>query len=393
MASSAGSSRARVPVVKPIADGQAPLARLNALTGLRWLAAFWVFSYHMQNLGSLPAPFDAPVRLGSLGVTFFFVLSGFVLTWSMRPSLRVSTFYTRRFARIWPSHIVALLLAVPVFYTLAQPDHSWVKPFSLPILLLSVVLVQGFSRDPVVLFSGNPAAWTLSCEALFYAVHPWAGRLLRRASRRASLVVAAVTIGVAFAYRLATHLGPAGWANGVPFPIEHLPEFILGMAIAWAFVQGWRPRIPAWSAWAVFVIVIGWLTVGPTKGIPVLSPVAAVFTNEFATVVCALLIVAVAGGTLLGRRSWLEHPIMVRLGDWSYAFYLVHATVIYAVLNVIGGPRGPGWSNLLWGGGIFLVALGLAAGLHHAVEVPAERGIRRSDMRDERRDAGFVAYA
>lgn len=369
-------------VTAPAQPATAPRPRLDALTGLRWLAAFWVFGYHMQNFGALPAPFDVPVRLGALGVTFFFVLSGFVLTWSMRPTVKVSTFYTRRFARIWPSHMVALLLAIPVFYTLAVPEHSWVKPLDIPVLLLSVVLLQGFFRDPVVLFSGNPAAWTLSCEMLFYALHPWLGRLLRRAGKRGALIVAVCTVAIAFTYRALTYLGD-GWSTAVPLPFERVPEFVLGMAIAWAFVQGWRPRIPVWAAWVAFGAVILWLTVGPDKGVPVLSDIALLFTNELATVVCALLIVAVAGATLRGRRSWLEHPVMVRLGDWSYVFYLVHATVIYAVLEIIGGSHGTGWSNLIWGTGIFLVALGLAAAMHHLVEAPAERAIRGwKDRRD-----------
>ncbi|MEO8527441.1 MAG: acyltransferase [Pseudolysinimonas sp.] len=365
-----------------VRDVTAPRVRLEALTGLRWLAAFWVFGYHMQNFGSLPAPFDVPVRIGSLGVTFFFVLSGFVLTWSMRPTLKMSTFYTRRFARIWPAHMVALLLAIPVFYTFAVPEHGWVKPFDLGILLLSVVLLQGFSRDPTILFSGNPAAWTLSCEMLFYALHPWLGRLLRKATRRGALIVAAGTIVVAFAYRTGVDLGPA-WLAAAPLPFERVPEFVLGMAIAWAFAQGWRPRIPTWVAWIAFAVVILWLTVGPNHGIPFLSDVAGMYTNELATLACALLIVAVAGATLLGRRSWLEHPLMVRLGNWSYVFYLVHATVIYATMNILGGSHGPGWSNLLWGTGIFLVAVALSFAIHHLVEVPAERVIRGwKDRRD-----------
>jgi peptidoglycan/LPS O-acetylase OafA/YrhL len=362
---------------------EAPRIRLDALTGLRWLAAFWVFGYHMQVFGPLPAPFDVPLRLGFLGVTFFFVLSGFVLTWSMRSSLPISTFYVRRFARIWPSHMVALLLAIPVFYTLTQPDHSWVKPLSIPILLLSVVLLQGFSRDPLILFSGNPAAWTLSCEMLFYAVHPFLGALLRRATRTGALVCAGAIVLGAFIYRAGTQLGPVGWSGSVPLPIETVPQFLLGMAIAWAMVQGWRPRLPVTAAWIIFAAVMLWLTVGPDLGFGPFSDIAARFSNEFATLACALLITAVATAALRGRRSWLAHPIMVRLGNYSYAFYLVHATVMYAVLNVIGGPRGSGGSNLIWGAGIFVVALGLSAAIHHWVEHPAERAIRRwKDRRD-----------
>ena len=298
--------------------------------------------------------------------------------------MKVSTFYVRRFARIWPSHMVALLLAIPVFYTLsAEPEHSWVKPFSIPILLLSVLVVQGFSRNPEILFSGNPAAWTLSSEALFYALHPFLGRGLRRTSQRGALIVALAAVVVAFGYRGATHLGPEGWAAGVPVPLEQVPVFVVGMAIAWAFVQGWRPRFPVWVAWIVFAATIVGLTLGPGAKLGILSSIAGAFSNEFATVVCVLLIVAVASATLRGRKSWLAHPVMVRLGTYSYAFYLVHATVMYAVLNVIGGYRGPGGSNLIWGAGIFIVALALAAAIHHWVEHPAERAIRGwKDRRD-----------
>ena len=365
---------------------EAPRPRLEALTGLRWLAAFWVFGYHMQNFGELPYPFNLPNQLGFLGVTFFFVLSGFVLTWSMRPTLKVSTFYVRRFARIWPSHMVALLLAIPVFYTLsADPAHSWVKTLSIPILLLSVVLLQGFSRNPEILFSGNPAAWTLSCEAFFYALHPFLGALLRRASKRGAQIVAVTTLAIAFGYRGLAQLGPTDWAGRVPLPFERVTEFVLGMAIAWAFAQGWRPRVPVTVAWITFAVTMAWLTVGPSADLGIFSVLAARFLGEFATVVCALLIIAVVGNTLRGRRSWLEHPWMVKLGNWSYTFYLVHATVIYAVLNIIGGSRGAGGTNLIWGAGLFVVALALAAAIHHWVEAPAERAIRGwKDRRGEK---------
>lgn len=361
--------------------------RLEVLTGLRWLAAFWVFGYHMQNFGALPTPFDLPVHLGYLGVTFFFVLSGFVLTWSMQPNLRISTFYTRRFARIWPSHMVALLIAIPVFYTFAtEPQHSWVKTVSVPVLLLSVILVQGFSRDPAILFSGNPAAWTLSCEALFYALHPFLGRLLTRATLRGALIIAIVVVAVAFIYRGLSHIGSGQWVEAVPIPFERIPEFALGMAIAWAFAQGWRPRLPAWLAWALFAVIIGGLTVVPDMQIPMLSDIAGFFMNEFATVACALLIVAVASAGLAGRRSWLAHPWMVTLGNWSFTFYLVHATVMYAVLNIMGVSRDPAWSNLVWGGVIFGIALALSAAMHYWVESPAERRIR--GWKDRRDSAG-----
>ena len=60
--------------------------RLDSLTGLRWWAAFAVFFFHLRNLIPLPGPIEAIAQFGYLGVTFFFVMSGYVLTMSWRPT-------------------------------------------------------------------------------------------------------------------------------------------------------------------------------------------------------------------------------------------------------------------------------------------------------------------
>ena len=117
------------------------MPRIDALTGLRWWAAFFVFCYHALVFAPLPGAVTAFLGKGFFGVTFFFVLSGFVLTWSASDRVSQSTFYWRRFARIYPSHFVALLLAIPVFYNLGfGHDEVWVKPVSVGILALSFVL-------------------------------------------------------------------------------------------------------------------------------------------------------------------------------------------------------------------------------------------------------------
>lgn len=144
---------------------------LDSLTGLRWWAAFAVFFFHMTAFA--PLPIFPLFDYGNYGVMFFFVLSGFVLSWSWKAELPVRAFYLRRFGRIWPSAMVALLIAIPVFYSFnPDPAHWWVKPFDLGILLLSVPIIQGWWLAPAILFSGNPAAWTLTCEFFFIPYIP-----------------------------------------------------------------------------------------------------------------------------------------------------------------------------------------------------------------------------
>ncbi len=219
----------------------------------------------------------------------------------------------RRVARIYPAHLVALALAIPVFYSVSpDPEQWWVKPFG-AVLLLSIPLLQGWSRDPSVLFSGNPAAWTLTCEAFFYALHPALQRPLLAVRTRGALLFAAGTIVVALTYRTAAMGAPGSWwSSGLPWPVVRLSEFFLGMCLAWAVRSGWRPRLRPWFGYAAALGLVGLLIVCRTPAAP--ASVARWVNgsaNELAMVVCALMIVLVAVRDLAGR------PRCSAPGPWS----------------------------------------------------------------------------
>lgn len=343
----------------------------------------------MRVFAPLPGPITQVFDYGYFGVTFFFVLSGFVLTWSARPNVPTSTFYWRRFARIWPAHMVALALAIPVFYTLAAvPEGSFLKPFDLGIILLSVVLIQAWWSNPAILYSGNPAAWTLTCEALFYALHPWISKVLIPLAKRGALILAIGAVAAAFAYRAGVIIWPESALALVPLPVMRVPEFILGMGLAWAMRSGWRPRIHPFigigSMGAVIAVVL-LCTRAPAGSLLTYVPA---FSNELFTIACGLAIVALASASLRGKRpSRFESSTQVKLGEWSFAFYLVHATFIYLALRIFGYQE-PSWWNLLWFAGLLAVDLVAAWALHSFVERPAEKRMRRwKDRRDQARVA------
>ncbi|MFF3150535.1 acyltransferase family protein [Streptomyces sp. NPDC057927] len=89
---------------------------LPSLTGLRWVAALLVFCLHTRNLGYFNGQArhfaDWGFGAGSTGVSFFFLLSGFVLGWSARSDDRPTAFWRRRFARLYPVHLVTACIAV-----------------------------------------------------------------------------------------------------------------------------------------------------------------------------------------------------------------------------------------------------------------------------------------
>ncbi|MDR3082791.1 MAG: acyltransferase, partial [Streptomyces sp.] len=147
----------------------ASLPLLPSLTGLRWVAALLVFGLHVRNFGYFSGFGDRIATwafgAGASGVSFFFVLSGFVLTWSVRPNDRTLAFWRRRFARIFPVHLVTAVIALLMAYLLAHQA----KPTATQTLA-NFLLVHSWWRPWWQTL--NPVSWSLACEAFFYAAFP-----------------------------------------------------------------------------------------------------------------------------------------------------------------------------------------------------------------------------
>lgn len=354
------------------------LPRLDSLTGLRWWAAFAVFLFHIRNLVTLPPAISDFVRFGNFGVAFFFILSGFVLTWSWRESVGIGTFYWRRLARIYPLHLITLLVALPVFYRFTpDPAQTWVKPVDWAILFLCLLMLQGWSRDATLMFAGNPASWTLTAEAFFYALHPFITKVLRLLTGRGALVVAVGVAVLSIFGRIVIIANPTGWFALLPWPVLRLNEFLVGMCLAWAFRAGWRLRV---SVWVPVSLILAYLV-----GVSVLDRFAltrplqhvmSMFTSESLLVLFSLLICAAASADLGNARSPVfRSRFIVILGEWSYAFYLIHATLIYLTLEIIG-HRVSGVSGLLWLAILLVGSIAAAGALHVWIERPVERMLR-----------------
>src|SRR4051794_15959841 len=174
------------------------IVELRSLTGLRWLAALLVFAYHVHVIryfrdGAAGTAVDWLFGAGVTGVSFFFVLSGFVLAWSARDGDRPQRFWLRRIARIYPVHVVCALAALLLL---------WVQsPQLLPkadALLANLFLVHAWILDSRFDQSLDPVSWSLACEAFFYALFPLIFALLRRAGDRTMWTVAAGSTAVVF---------------------------------------------------------------------------------------------------------------------------------------------------------------------------------------------------
>jgi peptidoglycan/LPS O-acetylase OafA/YrhL len=338
--------------------------RLNSLTGARFLAAGLVFLCHIATSGffapgsaSATGLMTATKTAGTLGVSFFFVLSGFVLTWSARPADSYGGVLRRRLVKIFPNHVITYGLAMMVYAAAITPVGTAV---------LNLLLLQAWSANPMVFLSVNGASWSLSCELLFYALFPLLLPLLRRIPGNrlwwwAGSVTAAIIL-----LPLAAGLLPAGqtfpatgsWLDGVSierlwfvyiFPPARLLEFVLGVLMARIVLSGrWIGLRPGWTGLlTAAAYVLGLYT-------PMLFTVAAV-----TIVPMALFVASLAAADTAGTCTPLATPVMRRLGEASFAFYLIHGIVLeYAGQLLTSAHRAPST-----GQGILVALLALALSL------------------------------
>ncbi|WP_405866893.1 MULTISPECIES: acyltransferase family protein [unclassified Streptomyces] len=345
---------------------------LPSLTGLRWVAALLVFGLHVNNFGYFGGTAGRIVTwgfgAGASGVSFFFVLSGFVLTWSARPGDRAPAFWRRRIARVLPVHLVTAAIALLMAYTLAHQT----KP-TLHQVAANVLLVHSWWRPWWQTL--DPVSWSLACEAFFYAVFPLLALLLRRLGARgsAALAGASVLAVLALAWVDAHH-----WLDQqiASFPAARLPEFVLGVAVArLVLLDRWRG--PGLEASLALAIIGYFLVPQVTSGYPATTCTVIGF---------ALLIPAAAVADLRGLPSLWRHRRLVRLGELSFAFYMIHLLVLRAGTNLIDTKPHFGLvAGLAVTAVAFAVSLGLAWVLYEAVERPARRLVlRRRSARSRR---------
>jgi len=373
--------------------------RLDSLTGMRFVAAGLVFLSHIATGGTFAVGSTAADGLhtvtktaSTVGVSFFFVLSGFVLTWSARPGDTYTGFLRRRLVKIYPNHLVTFALAMLLFAAAATPPGTAV---------LNLLLLQAWSSDPSVYLSVNGASWSLSCELLFYALFPLLLPLVHRigAARlwwwAGGVAAAVMVLPLAAGLLPATPAIPETGAalDGVSFdrlwflyvfPLSRLLDFVLGMLMARIVLSGrW---IGLGAGWSALLAVAGYV-------LGILTPMA--FTFDAVTIVpLALLVAALAAADDAGTRTPMASRPMLLLGEASFAFYLVHGVVLTYLHDLVGAESGlallPG---VLFALGALVVSLALALAMHRWIESPAVRRWGRPRRTGGPATAGPVAPA
>jgi peptidoglycan/LPS O-acetylase OafA/YrhL len=363
-----------------------------ALDGLRGIAALMVVFFHC-GVGFAYPPFFIP---GFTGVHLFFVLSGYLIA---RPFLARALaeqplpswrrYAVRRFMRIYPTYLVALI----AFIAMRVAGH--LHPPSAGDVARHTLLIFNWGA-PAEFHSINIAMWTLAIEAQFYVILPLAVALCSRIARgRAGLVLLLVTfVFVGLMSRGLEYSSTAGSDVRFRLPFSFLDMFAMGMIAAYlelthaAFFRG---RL----ALRAIMILVGavlfltsnyWLVtrggsdwlVAPTLGLVCVYPVG----------VCAAfgLIVLAVRTRARYRVAILTWRAMTFVGQISYSVYLYHVGVGYFILTRLP-PSLSAWLGFhlpVYAIAQLVPVLAVSYLAYRVIELPSLRYIERFSTRSRK---------
>lgn len=359
--------------------------RIEALTGVRAVAAFHVFIFHAALAWPsifLSNPFQEVISSGLIGVTVFFVLSGFVLSVSQLRSPHAELqnwkgFWGTRAARILPSYylaVIAMLVIWPLYAITPVRDPSPTQ--FVGVALASLTLTQTWFQW--MTFEGHGQAWSLDTEVIFYLLFPFIARWTARLRAANLLVGLGVLFLIELGIRQAFELGAVSWLTLYANPLFRLPEFILGVLIGRLFLLG-PVRQAIWGgvsmlAWsAVFFLLL--VNAYGVKTVPMLHPFLIPFFG------LGIYAQARAPKTALTSCA-LDNPVMRYLGEISYAIYLWHGAALLIAKEALG--------LLDWRGPVLALGFTLiiSAASYEFVEKPVMQWWRRAGRKHnlERRE-------
>ena len=358
---------------------------LHALTGLRFVAALAVFVHHVSGHFGID---KVRGSLGALAVSFFFVLSGFILTYVYDGRLQrngIRRFYFSRWVRIWPLHITCFLISLIGFGVGGLEGQ-----FLFPKLVAAGLLLQSWVPDAGWIFAVNGVAWSISTEMFFYLAFPLflLGGRKRFWGKFATLLagMALLTVGLS---RI-SHSGILPTDVFVRLahcnPLLRLPEFCTGMATGFVFLHNQplsnnRRKRSRWLDTLGEVIAVGsvvgfaWLIqssglVGVVQrapwGGPFLSSLVR-FTSGCTVFAGVIYLFASSRGVI---AKFLGTPAMVFLGEVSFAFYMCHSLVIRFVTQYARFYEGI--PPMVVGISVGVLALIVSVVLFKLVEVPSK---------------------
>ena len=358
--------------------------RIESLTGLRWCAALAVFLSHNVPGGRTPPIISTFFSSGYIGVTLFFVLSGFVLTvtyGNVMAEPRITNIWNyaaARIARVMPLYWLVLVLVVVLWVSFGPAATT-------AGLWWHFLAIQAWTGDLNLAYSWNPPGWSVGVELFLYTMFPILVLLAGVLTSTRKVVIVAVFVVAAMATLVILfHLAGSDrlpWSDPASAhrwiyrsPLMRIGDFTLGICGALIYARE-RHRTNLIKAAPFVAAGMSMLILG-LMAVPQLLNSSPSYDLAYA-VPGAVLILSLALAPHRGVARFLGSVALVALGEFSYAFYLIHVPVGGQFQRWGVSPNGftPVSVAVLILGLLFLIAV--SWGLHVSFERPARIFLRK----------------
>ena len=357
------------------------------LTSLRFFAAAWVLALHYsERIPGDSRTYTAFFENGRLGVDFFFVLSGFILTHVYLAQLnerRFSfwSFIRKRFARLYPLHIVCIGV-VAAYVSLGHYlgiTFANAEVYTWHMLWPNLLMIQAWGV--LNSMSWNYVAWSISAEWFAYLIFlPLSLIFIKLPGGH--LAKLAFAVGTFTALYLATpHLvGQELTLLTYDFAMLRIvPEFMIGVALYhvsqdWDLDHKTGPWLMATALTALLVIAHFDLGHYP------------------AVLLLAFLIAGSASLERQGGVTFLKHRALVYFGETSYALYMTHAILFILYFKALGMVLGNSYDHWVWylGPPAIIAAFITASIAHHLIELPARHWLTERPKRQRQTESALA---
>ncbi|ERI94323.1 acyltransferase [Clostridiales bacterium oral taxon 876 str. F0540] len=306
---------------------------IKPLTSLRFFAIFLVFLSHLGFIRAVPAYryiFDNIFDEGYLGVTFFFMLSGFVISYNYLRKFKIinskynKNFILKRIAHIYPLHFITFFISLPLYIkdVLVNPIKNMI------IALLNLLLLQSLVPKMSVYFSFNSVSWNLSVFMLLYLVTPILlnsiNRFLDNYSYRLLPIVMIVIYFIAF---IVIYFYKDSSANHWLFyisPFFRIIDYTIGLLLGslFIFIKDVRLKSLAFSLLEPAVLILFIIVFVYHKNIHQTYRYGVYYMPIMAIII---FVFAFQRGFI---SKLLSTSILVALGNISFSFYMIHQLII-----------------------------------------------------------------
>lgn len=356
---------------------------IDSLTGVRGVAAIWVALLHssdyLPTTEVLPGAIVRVIEHGWLGVDLFFVLSGFVISYVHQRDFltfsgpTLSRFLKLRLARIYPAHLVALLMLVPVvagasllsLYVFTDEVAALYSPSR---FVLSLALLNGWGFPDSV--GWNIPSWSVSSEWFAYLCFPFIAYLFNRVhSPLIHLGIILGVFGVTISLALLLMDGRQYMLGEQWTLLRVFSEFLIGCSVYNLYRVLPKGKRYDWAAFGALGAIVGLSAAGP------------IGVFEFGFVVAFAVLVLSLSRAQGMAASLFSGSLLLYLGRISYSLYLTHYTVLMVLNQLLRPVLAEQVSPHLHYFGFMLVYLATAILVAHLmyalVEEPGRRLLRR----------------